>query len=360
MNYAVRAPRNGICWLAFASMVAALPGAAMGQIVGVVVDSTGQPVVGASVELWGRSTLGVAGLSDNEGQFNLSPRPNATRVLAYAMGMDSAFAELGDLLQPVRIVLRPRPVILPGLSVEAVPFQCPRQDDSAARSLWRRVVASYNPLPDSVRWAAQIVRMSEGTGYPGEPIGRQGEPSMHGLTEGGSFGSEVPMSLVPWSEAWIRRHGYARRAKWGGIDRREDAWEYIPLDGRAAAHLESKAFADLQRFAFSGPPSDRTIVFCSSDTKKPGIQGRIMVNSADQVVRVEWKFVTPPPMENAAGEAEFSASARFLLPTVGTYRRRTPVGRYFQQTTWYGPWFVGDSTSVREFMEAHRGRQRNQ
>lgn len=286
-------PRHGGFRPFLLLLVTMCPVAVSAQIAGVVVDSAGRPVAGARVELWGRSALGVTGLSNREGRFDLPSRPSATRVLAFAMGMDSAFAQLGNLLKPVKVVLRPRPVILPGLSVDVAPLQCPRKDDAAARALWRRVVASYEPLPDTVLWAARIVRMSEGVGYPGAPM--EGSSSMHGITEGGSFfGRDVPLSSVPWSEAWIRRHGYAHRVAWGGVDRRVDAWAYLPLDGRGAAHLQTRTFADLQRFGFGGSPGDRTIVLCSKDTKKPGIRGQIVINQADRVVRADMEVRDAP------------------------------------------------------------------
>lgn len=345
-----------VCVAAAATAVG--PGQARGQITGRVRDLTGNPVVHARVELWGDSTRLEGAVTDSTGEFALGAHGTAQRVLAFGLGTDSVWMPLGDLLHPLEIVLKARPLELPGLEAATARFRCPEKDDGAARALWERVVAGYLQIPDTESWGARVVAMRKGV-TRADDFGAIGAVSYQWAQVGaGGRPPSFPESEVPLSDEWIRAHGYAAPLSSGSLDGREEAWRYLALDGTGTTHLATPVFADLQRFGFEGAAGGtaQTLVFCSKDSHKPMIRGRILLDQHDRVIRVEWRFITPEPMEVAGGQAHFSPDARYLLPESGEFWRKTPTGRYFQETERYGTWFVGDSTGLRLLMESERAR----
>lgn len=340
------------CACLMAGATAFGPAEVSAQITGQVRDLTGQPVGGAQVELWGDSARFDGAVTDSAGEFVLGAHGSATRVLAFGLGTDSAWVPLGDLLHPLEIVLKPRPLELPGLQAIATPFQCPTRDDPAARALWERVAATYVPIPDTESWGARVLALRKGV-TSADDFGAIGAVSYQwAQVGGGGVPASVPRSKVPLSDQWIRLHGYAAPLSFSSLDGREEAWDYLRLDGTGATHLVTPVFAELQRFGFQGPSGMApALVFCSKDPHKPGIRGRILLDRHDRVVHVEWRFVTPKPTEDAGGQADFSPDARYLLPESGEFWRKTPIGRYFQETFRYGPWFVGGRDSLRAFFQ---------
>lgn len=350
-------------WISvLAGFLAVQPMGAQAQVTGEVEDLTGQPVVGANVELWGDSMRYAGTLTDSLGRFSLAAEPRADRVVAFGLGTDTASLWLKNLAAPVdvEIVLKPRPLQLPSLGVVASSIGCPERDDPRARALWDSVAASYIAIPDTDAWGARVVELRMGVTAPGN-FGSVAPMSLTWAEVGGGMPESLSASLRdqwPLSDQWIRRHGYAQSIQWGSLDGREDAWHYLALDGTGANHLLTPVFAALQRFGFDGPPGRApTLLFCSKNSHEPGIHGRIFLNAEDRVVRLEWRFVTPAPHEDAGGEANFSPDARYLLPTSGEFWRKTAIGHYFQEAQRYGPWFVGSMKARNAFFRQQRAEQ---
>lgn len=315
------------------------------QITGVVHDPSGHPVASARIELWGDSVRYTTAQSDSAGHFALQAYPDAHIVLAFALGTDSTFAPLGDLMHPLDLVLEPRPLALPGLTAAPTGMRCPQRDDPAARALWEQVAASYTQPPPRATWKAEVTQMRSGVTTAGDFGSIPLAHNVRAMFGGGWSGTDVPLSEVPFTNDWIRKHGYAQRLTMSSLNGRYVAWHFVMLDGSQSPHLVSKAFGDLQRFALdSTDEAERTILFCSKDHGRPWVRGQLFLNEDKRIVGADWEFVTPEPVEHAGGHAEFLPHTRYLLPQSGEYWRRTPVGRYFQEALQFAPWVMQATT----------------
>src|SRR5690606_21212779 len=126
---------------------------------------------------------------------------------------------------------------------------------------------------------------------------REGPPGIEGAAEGRR--ASAPLLRSGW-ERRIDREGYAfpvRRTEGRGSYL---SWSYPPLEADFAPHFGSEAFGERHDFRFQFESDDGwTVHFCARDDDDPFMEGVIEIGPDSLIQRVEWRFHTPDPVEEA-------------------------------------------------------------
>jgi len=341
--------------LLLAGLLVALPPASLeGQISGVVQDQGGRPLEGASVEAWGSDRRLATRVTGADGAFSfpsLEPR-EVSALYASRLGFRSARVELvpGVSRQEIRLV--PEPIALPALEVEMERDLCTdREEDAMARRLWERMRVHYDGGLDSMGVATYLAgRSGEVAGGALGPV-PVSEPGVD--QRGSSF-----LLRVSWRRR-IQREGYAYPVRRPTASGATDSWVYPPLQADLAPHFIDPLFGRLHSLAMLSEGGEGwTLAFCPRDTRRPGVQGTLILATDTSLVSAEWLFTTPEPREGAGGRALFgppegTAGERYLLPAEGIFWRRSTEELYQQTYERFEGWIVAPGDSV-PFLPARR------
>ena len=326
-------------------LLLALPAALGAQVDGVVVDGNGQPVEGATVELWRPLERAAVRLTGADGTFRFREEESAGAVVLYVTRL--GFAPLRATVAPgaagVRLVLTEVRLPLPELVVETASHLCPNEESADAVALWRAASAGYVALEE------QMFVQTRYTGAAGRvDIGDVGvRPArVRGRGERGSAGSKH----VEW-RARIRDEGYAWPISASSVDGRFEAWEYPRLEADLAGHFADALFLELHTLSVVRADEDGWVLgFCPRPGRgeRPVIEGTITLGRDTTFASAEWRFRTVKRFpENAGGKVVFaprgsSPASSYLLPIEGWYWRETSFpGRFVQHWQKYEAWEVG-------------------
>jgi hypothetical protein len=334
-----------VIWVA-ACAWALLPSPTAAQLSGTVVDISGIPLEGVTVEAWGEAQRLATRITDPTGAFRFPPgiATRTTALYAHRLGYRGVRLELDPgTLEPVEIRLDAEAIPLPAVDVVAVREFCPREDESAARALWNAARARYLQGLDSMGVATYLASSREvvsrdrltGSAPQGAALDQRGS----------SF-----LLRVSWARR-IEREGYAYPVRRPTAEGALDSWVYAPLEADLAPHFADPLFGRLHTLSiFSEDGSGWRIAFCPRDPRRPSIQGTLHLAADTSLVSADWLFRTPEPSEEAGGQAFFapvgSRVARFLLPSEGLSWRKAPDGGFARSHERFEGWIVAPGDSV--------------
>lgn len=304
-------------------------------------DSAGNAVPAATVELWSGLRRVRETRTDSQGAFRLEtdrtslPSGLFVRRIGFENG---SLAIRGDT--SVVIALRSTVLQLLGIVASAEQRVCPNRENPAARSLWEAVRARYPAHSGTVYFHSfgTLIR----TTVPREKVEEVGEVEPQQRT--------WQYSGTPTWGVWrdiIGRHGYAMRIN-GGMGEAYASWFYAPLQLAIAQHFVEPQFADLHTISIvSTVGGDTVLGFCT----RPGdgrtrtrLEGTLTLSPTRELIRVRWRYRTPSMDEDAGSEVEFLPprilSGALLQPRSYRYWRRTNRGRFFVQQQTFSEWRV--------------------
>lgn len=302
-------------WIAWAAALALAGTPVRAQVSGHVRDPAGNPVVGATVELW----RGLARLSQSEtntrGEFRLDAvtRPEGVVLAARAIGYSPTKIDWEGGY--VAVILVPSPVYLPQIGTSSAWHSCPLPDSREARERWKAARSRYIPLQGGVRFtmAASLEEM---------PMAELGSFDRARLAEGRR--GMARQVIAQWNDQ-MARGIYATVYQEGGLLGLYDYWRYAPLEAELAPHFVSEDFGTLHTFSHADAVPDG-IVFCSRRrTSGPVLSGFFRLTPHGDVLEIGWRFHDSARGEVAGGSASFALSGGHdgapLLPAAGSFWR---------------------------------------
>lgn len=328
--------------------------AASQEISGVVRDDTGRPLRAALVELLDSDGVVVSRVSGTSGEFAFDRVPPGVRAVR------GSLIGFQPRLQPVDersrqkallLVLTPQPIALPGLEIVTSTPKCP-EGSPRADEIWSAVKSSYEMPPPASHWGAAIVELRRGETELRD-FGRVSPARYMWAVAGGT-------NRAAWSEEALERDGFARPTSGLSLGQ-AGAWDYVDLAGPGALLVFTDAFRKLHEFGVIEEAGDGSTVigFCPRNNRKPATIGRVVLSKDLRVLRLEWRYTTPEPRENAGGLATFAGDERVLLPRSAVSWRETSNGRYYQQAARFTEWFLGAEGEVMEGLATLRSRASN-
>jgi hypothetical protein len=285
-----------------------------------VVTEEGTPIAAATVDFW-QKTRRVQSRTTRPDGITTIMRGDVrglTSVSARAIGFRMASVR-PTKKDKVEVRLARTVPQLPEIVVQALPRYSCRKDERAARDVWRTATGVYALLPPA-------------RGYWASGRGTNETITLSRPTSSESWGTArwvVSGQARARSIRFVRDSGYAVRRKPGksggfvGSDS-TGPWWYPNLHTWNSDHFARPEFGAFNAlYTISSGPTGWTLGFCSRHTKRPGIIGRLRIDSTYAFVRAEWQFLTGKPDEDAGGEIIFLAGTKSaLLPMVSYFWKR--------------------------------------
>lgn len=318
-------------------------------IEGRVSDPSGSPIVSARVELRSSERVLVADRTDADGRFTLdteAPWSPDLLVRTERLGYETSELEVPSDLAPMEIVLSPAPLPLPGFDVVSDREICSEEPERDARVLWRAAAQHHTGGLDTVGVASYTRARSDtlasnstaglGVGIEGAVAGQR---------------SSAPLLRLSWDRR-VEREGYAFPVRRMDRERSYDSWGYPPLEADFASHFGSETFGRRHDFVFESESTNGWLVhFCPRDEGDPSLDGILEIGPDTLIRRVEWRFHTPEPDEQAGGWALFPPRSAAggpppLLPTESVTWKTLPDGEVVRRAQWYEGWVIASGDSV--------------
>jgi hypothetical protein len=241
-------------------------------------------------------------------------------------------------------VLVPVPIPIGGLQVEGERDFCAARDDRNARAIWRVAASRAEPGLDTLGIASYTQVRVDTVSVSG-----LGVPGMAGAESGQR--SSAPLLRLSWDRR-VQREGYAFPVRRTDADQSYASWGYPPLEADFAPHFASEAFGALHTFQVDHADADGWVLrFCGRRRDDPYLEGALEIGPDTLIHRVEWRFRTDDPQEDAGGWAGFPVSAaddgrQILLPTESVTWRTLPGGEVVRRAQWYEGWITVQGDSV--------------
>lgn len=322
-----------------AALVASLANAASAQLRGVVRDTAGHPVAGATVEAWAGLRRVGSTLSAATGEFSLNhvQAGAGTGLVVRRIGFRRLAVGIpqGDGVLQLRLV--PETMMLEGITATTAVRACPNRDDPAARAAWATASAKYPVFSDTVVFhSLAALRDADVTRDEIEFVGQDG--GVRGWSAAGTRAWDL------WRRQ-IRAGGYAVRIQ-RGFGTRYALWQYAPLEMVFSQHFVDPLFGELHSFSIAAAGSGQTTIrFCPHERGsrgRPELEGTLTLSSDGVLLRASWRYRTPNPAEDAGGDVDFlplqATAQSLLLPERSRFWRKTTGGRYHVETAAYEEW----------------------
>jgi hypothetical protein len=303
-----------------AACVLLWPAFTVAQVVGVVVDTSGEPVQGARVELWSEHRRLATTTTSLTGMFGFAAAdtPEAHAISVSRLGYGTVTRTFRPGESEMRIGLVPVALQLEGVSVEArAPRRCPNREDPQARSLWIRTASRYSRATDSINIEALSDLIA-------------GEVDEEELGNVRSEDMDVSGAYADGYRRHVdRRIGYGYALS-GSIEPEFAAWSYMPLWSFGAPHFLDPSFGEHNTLSILARSSGTTvIVFCSRGLSRTAvaIEGTLSIGPDSSFASATWRFLAPRRREEAGGRTIFAphpgGSVRpWLVAAQGFYWRR--------------------------------------
>lgn len=328
------------------------------EVSGIVEDPSGHPVAGARVELLANNRLVRSTFADPNGRFTLSIPAGLNRVQIRAERMGFAAAHVVIDLDappafPIIIRLEPDPLPLPGFRIEGNPEVCPGRSQAEGLRMWGHMAAKHPDGLDTLGAATYTLVRVDTLVDPGTASAAVPGPQLDNseLHADGQRGFSGRLRLA-W-ERRLNRDGYAFPIRRTDADGSYSTWSYAPLEADFASHFATSLFTDRHRLRAPAPSDEGgwILSFCPASEERPGLEGHLELSADTLLIRVEWRFRTPDPDEQAGGWARFPAAVDpsdppRLLPLESMTWRRLRDGRVQRRAQWYEAWVVTPGDSV--------------
>lgn len=303
-----------------AACVLLWPAFTVAQVVGVVVDTSGEPVQGARVNLWSEHRLLATTTTTLTGAFGFAAAesPEARAISVSRIGYETVNRPFRPGEGEMRIRLVPVALQLDGVSVAArAPRRCPNREDPQARALWTRTAARYSRATDTVNIEV-LSDMVAGEVDEAE----LGDVRSEDMDVSGAYSNGYRRVVDPRIG-----YGYALSVS---IEPEFAAWSYMPLWSFGAPHFLDPSFGEYNTLSVLARSSGTTvIVFCSRGLSRAavGIEGTLTIAADSSFASATWRFLAPRRREEAGGRTIFAphpggSSRPWLVPTQGFYWRR--------------------------------------
>lgn len=293
-------------------------------------EESGQPIAGATVELWASLRRTAQATTDADGRFAFDARAaeGATGVRAHRLGLQSVSLALGGETRDLAIRMAPAPLEVAGVTSAAAPARrrvCPNREDPRARALWTRMRARY-AVPDSLP-AIRLFSEQYDAEVPYDEIGvvdtiRPRQARFETLPRVGVDGT--------------LSGAYARPMRVNGVVH----WEYAPLAWGFNQHFVRASFGE--RHTLSMVPNRRgqpVLAFCPRNGREAGIEGTLTLAADTSLHSARWLYRTPRPRDEAGGEVQYLPPVitlhQLLFADRSLFWRRRFGGRfYFRHDRW--------------------------
>jgi hypothetical protein len=302
------------------------------------VDATGRPVAGATLELWAATTAIGSVLSDSAGAFDFGVvDANPPLILsARRIGFKVQTVDVRSPDTAIVVQMDEQPVALSPLRVLHTPEQiCPNREDPRARALWEAMRSRYWQDGDDAVLVFGLMEVRRGIGDREAAYTPGAGRTSAGWTEGG---------LVTPREWSLTRTSYAHRIT-QSLGERHAFWSYRMLDQGTIQDFTQIPFGMLHTMSLVGVGAGESVLgFCPRERlrQRGQIEG-VLVLAADTTLQsARWRFRTPRPDEDAAGEASYYPPdprlGSALLADETLFRRRTTGGQYYFELRSYSSW----------------------
>ena len=305
----------------------------------------GQGIPQVTVTLW-RTAQEIARVTtDSSGQFRFmqTDASSATAIVARRIGLRPATATLEASVSEVRLTMEPIAQSLPAVTRTVVSQRCPNRETPEARQLWERLRSRYATAGPRdgltmTMWSRRNQVRASDVGDVDDSQLQDAAFTIWGVARQGRVQS-------------LNADGYAIRiperkpGTYAG-DLLFFAWSYAALWRDLVGHFVEDSFG--QRHSFSTvrrSDGSTVIVFCGRRSEQVYLEGTLDVSADSALDRATWRYVTPRPQEDAAGEVVFvppASGARmvFLVPARSAFWRRVGGQRdwYYQDAAIYRSW----------------------
>ncbi len=303
------------------------------QISGTVMATSGQPVGGATVELWRGRELLMSRRSLVDGRFHLAHDGDVTglALLVRAVGFSPELRSLDSAERFVDVRLAPLPMTMDPIVVRAGPT-CPNRESVEARAAWNRAAIRNRHK---------------------EPLGLRSMDALTarlivGASELGTFDN----ALLGLGELWVGGQldrmlsisGYAWRASGGVSNPRFSYWNYPYLESGFAHHFVDSLFGSLHTLGLldSLAGGDILLSFCPRAKDGNRIEGTMVIGGDGTLRKASWVFRTRDHDEGAGGVAVFPDSSPdddwpVPVPVLGIFWRKR-VFDYLEEVWEFRKW----------------------
>jgi hypothetical protein len=319
--------------LLVAAVLSTQAGPAFGQVAGRVVDSHGRPLPAVPVELWSgvRRVAVQPTAADGGFRFEKTEAAGALRLSAAMLGYTSVQREVSAPATDLILELTPAVVELERLTVMAAPqLRCPNREDREARDLWRLLYGRYDHTQDTLG-ISFYTRRYDSTGTS-EDIGSADETRMVRSW----YGVQGRARRLNLHDTTPYTYGYPIRSSFSAA---YAGWMYRDLHSTDVGHFVDEAFGAGHTFSgLARFDNEVAVGFCPARKawQGPSMQGTLTIGRDTALVRAEWRFRTPKPIQEAGGEVTFVPRGTKLIPLLpaqGLFWRKVDGQRdtYFQR-----------------------------
>jgi hypothetical protein len=319
-------------------------------------------MVGVRVELLADGRLLATAVTREDGAFAMAvpPRAGDRPLLLRAERLGYAARELPvtpEILggAVVEILLVRAPLPLPGLQVEVEGGACPARSHPEGVRLWEAMARLHPDGLDTLGAASYTLARTDtlppGTPTRGSGGGEAGNAAGNGLLAAGQRGFSGRLR-TQW-ERRLERDGYAFPIRRVDSEGSFATWAYAPLEADFASHFGTPSFPRHHRLRAPAPRPQGgwTLGFCPADGDRPGVEGQMEFSADSLLLRVDWRFRTPEPHEEAGGWTRFPEVAPGdtpprLLPLASVVWRTIRGGAVQRRSQWYEAWTVTPGDSV--------------
>lgn len=336
-------------WIA--ALLLAVPSGLAAQLDVQVLESTGDTVASARVELWSETRLIAQRAVDWRGivSFTALEAAGATEVQVRSIGYRPKRSSLARARG--RIIVRLERIPLTSIDVISVPVEptCPKPDQPAARALWRRVAARYRE-PSLEGRRTELTQLQDTASEAGLGVFIEG-PRLRGARAVTAMGLRGALQQIADS-------GYVYPLERSHNIEILGGWRYPALDAELAGHFASVEFGDAHTFALAGSTASFSeLQFCARDRRKSGLDGTLYVSDGDGFRGARWRYWNPLDGAEAAGghvafkrverpltaaqaaaDGQVESTPEPLVATSGLFWRKLPSGLFVQRSQWYIEW----------------------
>ncbi|HEX6038116.1 carboxypeptidase-like regulatory domain-containing protein [Longimicrobium sp.] len=310
--------------------------AAGAQVRGTIVDTGGAFLRDAEVQVWtGTRYLGQLN-TDEQGTFRLRRlEVDSLTLTVHRIGFNTRIVELAASDTAVLVRMEPAPVRLAPVTVASTGRRiCPNREDPRARALWTAMRGRYWQPTSPAVVVFGLLEKRSGVGSKQDVYDPAAGERSTGWTED---------ALLIAHPELMALSGYATRAN-GGTGFRTAFWQYRFLDDGGMQDFTGDWFGQAHTLSTVDAGGETVLVFCPRERmQRTGqMEGTLRLDVAMNLVQAQWRFRTPPPDEDAGGEAMYLPPAlalgRALLVRESWFWRKTNGGRYYFEAKTFTGW----------------------
>lgn len=316
------------------------------QVSGRVVSSVGEPLPGATIELWRDGRLAGRALAGSNGSFRIDAPPEAGWLSVRMIGHAPRHLSLEGRGGELTIELPSSPVQL-GELVTAAAVPCPRSNDPASVRWWHAATAATRDRLASAAYVTAFT-MVNGSGDRAAVTGR-----LRGDTARGSLGASS--TILRFRARERDAAGFAARApaglSVGGVE--GGRWRFIRLWALELPLLADTAFLATHRLG----PRDAAgyLRLCPASDRRVGLDGHIRIDDDSALVELSWRLTGGGFDEEAGASVVLAPGLGLLLPATSRVWRSDDGRRFHVQDLQFDRWILGAERDLQRLQRDSTG-----